>query len=218
MRTRQRILVATLAALAGCALAAQTAGAVSNPGAAQAVSDALMGRIPSITDLFVNCPTENTVPTTDGSVAQNCEFRAVASGAVSSGEAVAKQVGAQWQVSDLILLPPAPDSWVKCRKGGGGSANGQKPRAFRAHGVVCSDLKLLISDIRALPLERNLRLPKRFTVAGHGTNTIGFITIVFQCRGITRVLQQGENTFGLLTASCFNPFGDGFTFRFTQSS
>jgi hypothetical protein len=55
-------------------------------------------------------------------------------------------------------------------------------------------------------------------VAGHGTNTIGFVIFMFACRGTTRVRRSGGNPFGVLTAVCVNGFGDGFVYKFRQSS
>jgi hypothetical protein len=210
--------VAVLLAIAAVAIPVTSAVADQNQPAADAVSAAVQARLQTTSPVFANCPTQNTLPQPDGSTAQNCELRVVVGTNVITGVAVAKAAGASYQVTDLFLSAPVPNDWQKCsRRAGGGRNNGQTPRLVKVHGLACGAIKLLAGDIRQLPLQGNLRLPPQFPVTGHGTNTIGFVIASYSCTGKTRVV-QGFNPFGVLTARCFNGFGDGFVYKFTQSS
>jgi hypothetical protein len=205
-------------AAVGLLVPVANADASSNQAAASAVGNAVQARLPSATQLFVNCPSENTIQDVDGSTDQNCEFRVLVGNTVNTGVALAKPVGGQYQ-AELFFSSPVVDKWRRCStRGAGGGNSGQKAHLVKAHGVACGDLKLLESDIRQLPLQNFLRLPRHFMAVGHGTNTVGFVIFAFSCRGRNRVIHGPVNPYGLLTAKCFNSFGDGFIYKFEQSS
>ncbi len=64
----------------------------------------------------------------------------------------------------------------------------------------------------------NLRLPHHFTEAWYGTNTLGFLTNTFRCRGQVEVREGHENPYGHETARCRSRFGDRFLYAFDQGS
>jgi hypothetical protein len=64
----------------------------------------------------------------------------------------------------------------------------------------------------------DLRIPHHFTEAWYGTNTLGFLTNTFRCRGKVEVREGSENPYGHETARCRNRFGDRFLYAFDQGS
>jgi hypothetical protein len=199
-----------------------TAYAASDPAATDAIRAAIVAKLPSATQLFVNCPSNNTLPTSDGSTAIACEFRAIDGGIViHGGSATATLVNGQWQASDVLAGDQAPNRWGSCRLGGlGGHSTGQTPRKLRVHGTPCFDARFLTHDIGALALgDSGLRIPRHFKVAWYGTNTVGFVTNTFACKGRVRVRHPRRgNPFGRETARCRTIFGDRFLYVFDQHS
>jgi hypothetical protein len=136
---------------------------------------------------------------------------------VYHGSFNAANVAGAWQVSYFFISPPDPDRWTSCGlRGLSGGGTGQRARKLRVHGIACSNAHLLASDVVAL--EHNLRIPRSFTVAQYGTNTIGWVTNTFSCRGRVRIRQGKINPYGHETAKCRSQFGDRFRYVFDQSS
>jgi hypothetical protein len=111
-----------------------------------------------------------------------------------------------------------PNRWRSCSLHGLGGRGGQRPVRLRAHGTPCSDANFMANDIGAKPYDRNLRIPRHFTEAWYGTNSIGFVTNTFKCTGTVRIRQGVENTYGHETARCRSRFGDQFSYTFDQGS
>lgn len=207
------LIVGGVTSMAG--LMSTGASAASDPEAVAAVAAVL----PSMSQLFVNCPPENKVPQADGSTAIECEYRGVARTAVRTGNALATFTDGEWTASHFSVALPVPRRWHSCKRHGFGLGLNptQDPRALRAHGVSCDDARFLASDIGARVSRRTLRLRHRFTEARYGTNTIGFVIHTFACIGIVRIRRGTTRPYyGHETARCRNRFGDGFVYTFDQ--
>ncbi len=196
------------------------------PGAVEAVRAAILARQP-YTDLFVNCPSRNILPSSLPTVSIGCEFRALLGTLVIyEGRAIAVLANGNWTAVRVLAISRAPDLWVSCGTQGL-TAPGQSPVRLRAHGAPCGDARFMANELRfRASKSKNLRLPLHLTTGWYGTNTIGFVTNSFKCWSLIRVRLGGRSSFstgrlnpyGEETASCSTRFDDRFIFTFDQGS
>ena len=208
---------AVLALTTSAACVAQTAVAASNPEASDAVATLVRAHYGSPTDLFVNCPNKNRTPLQDGGTGLGCEFRALVANQVVVGNAVAELVYPGWVViGDPFFGHPAPNEWRRCgRRSAGGPKDGATGTiSVRAHGLVCKFLPLNAGDVRSNVNRRKLRIRPHFHAGRRGTNTIGFIIFAETCHGRAVSPRRGFPGSRVFEATCSNPFGDAFQYRF----
>jgi hypothetical protein len=176
-------------------------------------------RLPSASQLFVNCPAANTIPQTDGSTVIGCEFRVRLGRKVDWGVLLTKLVGTDWQVIYFLADKPALAKAHRCSTAHLGRGPSQTPRRLRAHGVNCTDARILARQSAALVFQNNLRLPGQFTKTFYPDQySVGFVTQTYSCTGHVRIRQGNPNPYGHETARCSTKFGDGFTYTFDQGS
>lgn len=216
MNARLLLLASVFAASVGTA---DSAVATPNYSANEAMRAVIERKLPPVTALFVNCPGGNTVPQPDEVPAIACEFRAEIRRKVVRGSVIAANVNGVWRGRYFFTDHPVPMRWRRCSlRGLGGRSTGQMPRILRVNGTDCGNARFLANDIGALAYRNSLRLPRRFTEAWYGTNTIGWVTNTFSCRGRVRVRRGSINPYGHETASCHTRFGDRFVYAFDQTS
>jgi hypothetical protein len=168
---------------------------------------------------FVDCPGNNRF-TFDGTEGLICEFRVVESRKVIRGTAgVAPQRNsASWSVVGFHPMRPQPQKWQTCSLAGV-DLTSQRPRRLKAFGTSCQNARFIAVGIGYRALHGgSLRLPRRFTESHYGTNTLGFVTNTFRCRGHLRVRQGNPNPYGYEIARCRTRFGDHVTYAFDQYS
>ncbi len=179
----------------------------------------LQQRYPGSSSRFVNCPGANTLPLQDGGDGHVCEFRLLIGRGIVKGSALMVPHGGRWAAKGGIFkIGPIPTRTRRCGLRKLAQAN-QDADSLSAHGVSCGEARYLATMIgyRALNAP-TLRLPSHFTEGENGTNTLGFVTGRFHCRGRTRVKQGRINPYGHETASCRSRFGDRFRYVFDQGS
>lgn len=102
-------------------------------------------------------------------------------------------------------------AWHKCRKAG---------LVLRAN-EPCGGLSLLGDDISGMAGARFPRkLPTRFNVVSHGTNTEGFDAVyVYRCRSRSRVVYSRavQHPVMVVGVACTNALGDSFTVHFSMA-
>lgn len=76
----------------------------------------------------------------------------------------------------------------------------------------------MADDLAARAYDHFLRIPRHFTEAWYGTNSLGWVTNTFKCTGTVNVRQGTENPYGHETARCRSRFGDQFSYTFDQAS
>jgi hypothetical protein len=195
------------------------APAAADEGATRAAATAIRAKVPSVERLFVNCPAENTFPASDGSNGIGCEWRGIDGPAVRTGSVAVVPVDGTWQARDLYVSSPFPRRWRSCSRGGlDGRHEGQRPLRLSVYAVACSDAKFLARDIGRSALLTNLRIPRHFTEAWYGTNSLGFVTNTFKCTGKARLDYDAAYPYARETARCANRFGDRFIYTFLQST
>jgi hypothetical protein len=187
--------------------------------AALPIIDHLERNFPRATQQFVNCPAINTAPAQDGSEGLVCEFRIVNRNSTIRGSAVSAESEGRWAVRYFFAGRPLPHRWKRCAIGMLKGLPSSTPRRLSVHGVSCQDAQIMASTIqyRASTAD-DLRLPRRFTEARYGTNSLGFVTNTFQCTGRVQVRKGNPNPYGRETARCRTRFGDRFVYVFDQGS
>ena len=105
-----RCVVLAVAVVAAYVVAAPPALAASDPGASDAVANQVRARLGTPTELFVNCPTDNTITDINGASGLECEFRAVVANLVRVGTATAIASGGpgSQKISSSLDLPKTP--------------------------------------------------------------------------------------------------------------
>lgn len=208
--------------IASCCLIAPSGASAEAQGVRAAtapVVDRLERNFPRATQRFVNCPAINTAPTQDGSEGLVCEFRIVNRNSTIRGSAVVTESEEGWELQYFYAGRALPHRWKRCRVGMLKGLPSSTPRRLAVHGVSCQDAQMMAGTIqyRASTAD-DLRLPRRFTEARYGTNSLGFVTNTFKCTGRVKVRKGNSNPYGRETARCRTRFGDRFIYVFDQGS
>ncbi len=220
---RRKAFLAALLSASLCSIIGVADGAIVGfPRAGDPIASKLERQHPHSSQRFVNCPGNNRISINEVE-GLSCEFRLVTHHEVVRGVAAvlpdrSPWAGARWHLAGFHVFASAP---LRLRSCGTSRLSGPSQSGYRLHvfGVTCGTAVYLSFQISSRASSAaNLRLPKHFTEGENGTNTLGFVTERFHCRGRVEVRQGNPNPYGHEVASCRTRFGDRLKLAFDQGS